>query len=218
MPKPKYPKKPTTQLRERKMINPKRNSVLQKAKDAANWSKDAASKVKDKSRESLDRAYEAKRPFAVEALEQLRADNPRATPAKIQKMLDEELMAVEAEHDGTSEDFASAVSMYVFTSLELHDVDVEAESKHQKMIDLMVVLDSTAVKVARKAVGIAATVVMFLPQGKAVKGVAVAKKAIAGAAVAKGVLASKKAESRVAKTIIERTAKILGPAPKSWRD
>jgi hypothetical protein len=191
---------------------------MKKAKDAANWSMDAASKVKDKSRESLDRAYEAKRLFALEALTQLRADNPEAAPAQIQIILDEELMSVEAEHDGTSEDFASAVSLYVFTSLELHDFDVEADSRHQKMIDLMVVLVSTAVKVARKAVGVAAAVVMILPQARAVKGVAVAKKAIAGAAVAKGVLANKKAESRVAKTIIERTAKILGPAPKSWRD
>lgn len=200
------------------MKKPNKDSVANAAMSAISWTKETSGKAKDKSRESLDRAYEAKRPFAVEALEQLRADNPKATPVKIQKMLDEELMAVEAEHDSTSGDFASAVSMYVITSLELHSVDVESESKHQKMIDLMVVLDSTAVKVARKAVGIAATVVMFLPQGKAVKGVAIAKKAIAGAAVAKGVLASKKAESRVAKTIIERTAKILGPAPKAWRD
>jgi hypothetical protein len=162
------------------MKKPNKDSVANAAKSALSWTKETAGKAKDKSREGLDRAYEVKRPFAVAALEQLRADNPKATPAKIQKMLDEELMAVEAEHDSTSEDFASAVSMYVFTSLELHDVDVQSESKHQKMIDLMVVLDSTAVKVARKAVGIAATVVMFLPQGKAVKGVAVAKKAIAG--------------------------------------
>jgi hypothetical protein len=200
------------------MKKPSKDSVSQAAKTAFSWTKDTAAKAKDKSREGLDRAYEAKRHFAVAALEQLRVDNPKAKPVKIQEMLDEELMAIEAEHDSTSEDFASAVSLYVFTSLELHHVDVEAESKHQKMIDLMVVLDSTAVKVARKAVGVAAAVVMILPQGRAVKGVAVAKKAIAGAAVAKGVLVNKKAESRVAKTIIDRTAKILGPAPKSWRD
>jgi hypothetical protein len=197
---------------------PSKESVSQAAKTALNWTKDTAAKAKDKSRESLDRAYEAKRPFAVEALEQLRADNPKASPSKIQSLLDEELKAVEAEYDSSSQDFASAVSLYVFTSLELHDVDEDDDSKHQKLIDLMVVLDSTAVKVARKAVGVAAAVVMILPQGRAVKGVAVAKKAIAGAAVAKGVLANKKTESRVAKTIIERTAKILGPAPKSWRD
>lgn len=199
------------------MKTPKKNLVIQKAQDAANWSKAAASKVKDKSRETLDRAYEAKRPFAVEALEQLRADNPKASPSKIQALLDEELKAVEAEFDSSSQDFASAVSLYVFTSLELHDVDEDEDSKHQKLIDLMVVLDSTAVKVARKAVGIAAAVVMILPQGRVVKGAAVAKKAIAGAALAKGVLANKKAESRVAKTIIDRTAKILGPSPKSWK-
>lgn len=200
------------------MKKPNKDSVTNAAKSALSWTKDTAGKAKDKSREGLDRAYEAKKPFAVAALEQLRADHPKATPAKIQAILDEQLKAAEAEFDSSSVDFSSALSMYVFTSLELHEFDEESESQHQKLIDLMVVLDSTAVKFARKAVGVAATAVMLLPAGRAVKGVAVAKKAIAGAAVAKGVLAKSKGDSRVAKTIIERTAKILGPAPKSWRD
>lgn len=198
------------------MKKPSKESVSQAAKDAVSWTKQTAGKAKDKSREGLDRAYEAKKPFAIAALQQLRADHPKASPAKIQAILDEELKAAEAEFDSSSVDFSSALSMYVFTSLELHEVDEDAESKHQKLIDLVVILDSSAVKFARKAVGVAATVVAFLPQGKAVKGVAVARKAIAGAAVAKGVLASTKNQSRVAKTIIERTAKVLGPAPSSW--
>jgi hypothetical protein len=198
------------------MKKPSKESVSQVAKDALNWTKQTADKAKGKSREGLDRAYEAKKPFAIAALQQLRADNPKASPAKIQAILDQELKAAEAEFDSSSLDFSSALSMYVFTSLELHEVDEDAESKHQKLIDLVVILDSSAVKFARKAVGVAATVVAFLPQGKAVKGVAVARKAIAGAAVAKGVLASTKSQSRVAKTIIERTAKVLGPAPASW--
>jgi hypothetical protein len=198
------------------MKTPNINSLLQKAKDAADWSKDTASKVKDKSRESLDRAYESRRPFAIAALEELRADNPKASPRKIQEILDEQLMAIEAEFDSSSEDFSSAVSLYVFTSLEVHDIDEEDEDKHQKLIDLVVILDSSAVKFARKAVGVAATVVAFLPQGRAIKGVAVARKAVAGAAIAKGVLNKTKSNSRVAKTVIERTAKVLGPAPAAW--
>lgn len=106
--------------------------------------------------------------------------------------------------------------MSVFTSLELHEVDEDAESKHQKLIDLAVILESPAVKLARKAVGVAATVVAFLPPGKAIKGVAVARKAVAGAVVAKCVLSKTKNESRVAKTIIERTATVLGPVPATW--
>jgi hypothetical protein len=198
------------------MKKPNKDSVANAAKSAFTWTKETAGKAKDKSREALDKAYEAKKPFAVAALEQLRADNPKASPRKIQEILDEQLMATEAEFDSSSEDFSSAVSLYVFTSLEVHDIDEEDEGKHQKLIDLVVILDSSAVKIARKAVGVAATVVAFLPQGKAIKGVAVARKAVAGAAVAKGVLNKTKGNSRVAKTIIERTAKVLGPAPAAW--
>ncbi len=198
------------------MKKPNKDSVANVAKNALSWTKDTAGKAKDKSREALDKAYEAKRPFAIAALEQLRADNPKASPRKIQEILDEQLRATEAEFDSSSEDFSSAVSLYVFTSLEVHDIDEEDEGKHQKLIDLVVILDSSAVKIARKAVGVAATVVAFLPQGKAIKGVAVARKAVAGAAIAKGVLNKTKGNSRVAKTIIERTAKVLGPAPAAW--
>jgi hypothetical protein len=198
------------------MKKPNKDSVANVAKNALSWTKDTAAKAKDKSREGLDRAYEARKPFAVAALEQLRADNPKASPRKIQEILDEQLMATEAEFDSSSEDFSSAVSLYVITSLEVHDIDEEDEGKHQKLIDLAVILDSSAVKIARKAVGVAATVVAFLPQGKAIKGVAVARKAVAGAAIAKGVLNKTKGNSRVAKTIIERTAKVLGPAPATW--
>jgi len=204
-------------IREGIVKKPSKESVTNAAKSALAWTKDTATKAKEKSRESLDRAHEAKRSFAVAALEELRADNPEATPAKIQAILDEDLKAAEAEHDSSSVDFSSAASIYILTSLELRGFDDDSDSKHQKLIDLVIVLDSTAVKFARKAVGVAATVVMLLPQARAVKGVAVAKKAIAGAAIAKGVLSKTKGNSRVAKTIIERTAKILGPAPKSWK-
>jgi hypothetical protein len=198
------------------MKKPNKDSVAQAAKDALNWTKETAGKAKDKGREGLDKAYEAKRPFAIAALEQLRADNPKASPRKIQEILDEQLRATEAEFDSSSMDFSSAASLYVITSLELHDIDEQADDKHQKLIDLVVILDSSAVKFARKAIGMAATVVAFLPQGRAIKGVALARKAVAGAAVAKGVLNKTKGSSRVAKTIIEKTAKVLGPAPATW--
>lgn len=198
------------------MKKPSKDSVAQAAKEALNWTKETAGKAKDMGREGLDKAYEARKPFAVAALEQLRADNPKASPRKIQEILDEQLKATEAEFDSSSADFSAAVSLYVFTSLELQDIKEGADEKHQKLIDLVVILDSSAVKFARKAVGVAAAVVAFLPQGRAIKGVAVARKAVAGAAVAKGVLSKTKSESRVAKTIIERTAKVLGPAPAKW--
>ena len=115
------------------MKKPNKDSVANAAKNALNWTKETAGKAKDKSREGLDRAYEAKRPFAVAALEELRAENPKASPRKIQEILDEQLKATEAEFDSSSLEFSSAVSLYVFTSLELHDIDEEDEDKHQKL-------------------------------------------------------------------------------------
>jgi hypothetical protein len=195
---------------------PNKDSVANAAKEALIWTKETAGKAKDKGREGLDKAYETRRPFAIAALEQLRAENPKASPRKIQEILDEQLKATEAEFDSSSSDFSAAATLYVMTSLELHNTDKEDEAKRQKLVDLVVILDSSAVKFARKAIGVAATVVAFLPQGRAIKGVAVARKAVAGAAVAKGVLNQTKSSSRVAKTIIERTAKVLGPAPAAW--
>jgi hypothetical protein len=196
---------------------PSKDSVSQAAKTALSWTKDTAAKAKDKSRESLDRAYESKKPLAEQALAQLRSENPKANPTKIQALLDDALRSAEEEYGTSSVEFSSTVSLYVFTSLEIHGFDEDVESKHQKLIDLMVVLDSSAGKVARKAVGVAANIVMLLPQGRAVRGVALAQKAVAGAAAAKNVLAQSKIETKVADTVIARTTKILGPAPKTWK-
>jgi hypothetical protein len=197
---------------------PSKDSVSQAAKTALSWTKDTAAKAKDKSRESLDRAYESKKPLAEQALAQLRSENPKANPTKIQALLDDALRSAEEEYGTSSVEFSSTVSLYVFTSLEIHGFDEDVESKHQKLIDLMVVLDSSAVKVARKAVGVAANIVMLLPQGRAVRGVALAQKAVAGAAAAKNVLAQSKIETKIADTVIGRTTKILGPAPKTWKN
>jgi hypothetical protein len=197
---------------------PSKDSVSQAAKTALSWTKDTAAKAKDKSRESLDRAYENKKPLAEQALAQLRSESPKANPMKIQALLDDALRSAEEEYGTSSVEFSSTVSLYVFTSLEIHGFDEDVESKHQKLIDLMVVLDSSAVKVARKAVGVAANIVMLLPQGRAVRGVALAQKAVAGAAAAKNVLAQSKVETKVADTVISRTSKILGPSPKTWKN
>jgi len=199
---------------------PNKSELAQGAKNAVNWTKDTAGKAKDKTRESLNKAYEAKKPFAVEALIQLRRENPKASPTKIQALLDDELREAEKESGMGSSDFASVASMYVFTSIELHNLEDGSPANHQKLTDLMVMLDSSAVRVARKVVGIAATAVMLLPQGKAIKGVTVARKAIAGAAAAaattKGALKATGKELAISGTIISQTKKILGPAPKSW--
>jgi hypothetical protein len=197
---------------------PNKSELAQGAKNAVNWTKDTAGKAKDKTRESLNKAYEAKKPFAVEAL--IRRENPKANPTKIQALLDDELREAEKESGMGSSDFASVVSMYVFTSIEIHNLEDGSPANLQKLTDLMVMLDSSAVRVARKVVGIAATAVMLLPQGKAIKGVKVARKAIAGAAAAaattKGALKATGKELAISGTIISQTKKILGPAPKSW--
>lgn len=202
------------------MKKPNKDSVSQAAKNAISWTKDTAGKAKDKSREGLNKAYEAKKPFAIEALIQLRRENPKASPTKIQTLLDDQLREAEKESGMGSSEFSSIMSMYVFTSIELHNLEDGSSANHQKLTDLMVMLDSSAVRVARKVVGIAANVVMLLPQGKAIKGVRVARKAIEGTAAAaaatKGVLKANGKELAISGTIISQTKKILGPAPKAW--
>ena len=199
---------------------PNKSEFAHGAKNAVNWTKDTAGKAKDKTRESLNKAYEAKKPFAVEALVQLRRENPKASPAKIQTLLDNQLREAEKESGMGSSEFSSAMSMYVFTSIELHNLEDGSSANRQKLTDLMVLLDSSAVRVARRVVGIAANVVMFLPQGKAIKGVTVARKAMVGAAAAaattKGVLKANGKELAISGTVISQTKKILGPAPKAW--
>ena len=202
------------------MKKPNKDSVSQVAKNAINWTKDTAGKAKDKSREGLNKAYEAKKPFAIEALIQLRRENPKASPTKIQTLLDNQLREAEKESGMGSSEFSSVMSMYVFTSIELHNLEDGSSANRQKLTDLMVLLDSSAVRVARRVVGIAANVVMFLPQGKAIKGVTVARKAMVGAAAAaattKGVLKANGKELAISGTLISQTKKILGPAPKAW--
>jgi hypothetical protein len=193
------------------MAKPKKESVLTKVKGAVSW-------AKDKNRQGLDSAYEAKKPLALAMLKQLREANPKATPSKIQDLLAEELRASETQFGSASVEFSTAIALFVLASIELHQLDEDDEDHHQKLIDLMMVLDSSAVKLARKAVGVAATAVMFLPQGKAVKGVATARKAVAATATAKAVLEASNTKIVVADKVITRTAKILGPAPKRWSD
>lgn len=199
---------------------PKRTDVTQTAKNAVIWTKETAVKAKDKTREGLDKAYQAKKPIAIENLIDLRRANPKATPAEIQTILDDELREAESQSGMGSSEFASVVSMYVFTSMELHNLEDGSPANRQKLTDLMVMLDSSAVRVARKVVGIAATAVMLLPQGKAIKGVRVARKALTGAAAAavttKGVLKANGKDLAISGTVISQTKKILGPAPKTW--
>lgn len=212
-------------------VNPE--SVFKKAKVAATWAKDSAvkvagksvetaAKVKDKSRDSLNKAYEAKLPVAKEVLAQLRSENPKASPNAVQTLLDGQLRNAEMEFGGSSLEFSTAISLYVVASLELHEMDDDlTDIKHQKLMDLMVILDSSAVKFTRKAVGIAAAAVMLVPAGRATKGIIVAQKAVTkGAALAaatKTVLAKSKVQTKVADQIIDKTNKILGPASNSWK-
>ncbi|MEY4654886.1 MAG: hypothetical protein RL523_285 [Actinomycetota bacterium] len=208
-------------------------SVLGKAKSAALWAKDSAVKVagksvetavkvKDKSRDSLNKAYEAKLPVAKEVLSHLRSENPKAGPYEVQLLLDDQLRNAEQEFGGASVEFSTAVSLYVVASLELHEMDDDdTDIKHQKLMDLMVILDSSAVKFTRKAVGVAAAAVMLVPAARATKGVLVAQKVVIKsatlAAATKTVLSKGKLDTKISNQIIARTGKVLGPASKVWK-
>jgi len=178
-------------------------------------SKQVINSAKDKTRAGLDKAYEAKRPFAVAAIEELRAMNPKATPSQIQEMLNQNLLQAETRFAPTSAKFSSAATLYVNASVELRELDIKSTAGHQKLVNLMLVLDSAGIKYVRWAVNIAAFVLPFMKGAKAVKiagGIAVAAK---GA----GKIAPKlKSKYSVADFLITKTNSTLGPVPARWSD
>jgi hypothetical protein len=177
-------------------------------------SKQVITAAREKTRSGFDKAYEAKRPFAIAAIAEFRETNPKATPTQIQDLLDQQLMRAESRFSPISAKFSAAATLYVNSSVELRGLDIKSTSGHQKLVDLMVVLDSAGIKYFRWAVNIAAFVLPFMKGAKAVK--------IAGVAVAAmgaGKIANKvQSKYSVADFLITKTNSTLGPVPRKWAD
>ena len=176
-------------------------------------SKQILDSAKARTRDGLDKGYEAKRPYAKTALEELRVANPKATPNQIQEILDKNLVDAEARFGSTSAKFSTAATIYVMTSVELRELDIKSTSGHQKLVDLMVMFDSAGVKFVRRAINLAIWVLPFMKGAKVAKIVGGVTVAASGASkIAKRV----QGKYSVADFLITKTNKTLGPIQVSW--
>jgi cell division septum initiation protein DivIVA len=120
--------------------------------DAASGLKDA---VTDKSREVLDNAYEKRRALALANLKRLLNDNQDATPAMLMGKLEAELKRCEVQAGSDSDSFTTAAAQYVLTAVELYGDQADDEAGRQRLIDLILVLDSTVSRLILEYGGLA---------------------------------------------------------------
>ena len=187
---------------------------------------DGLNKAKVRNRAAMDRAYLSRLPFAKAKLAQIRNDYPQATPADVQELLNEELIAAEVELGVASVKYSTFASMYVLTSAELRELDIKNEAAHQKFMDLIVVLDGKVFRFIRRA---APWVLMFAapflkgakpvqaalktPVAKKLQGKAMKKVVKAARPVAKNLINQMQTQPIVSGKIIEYTNNKLGPVP-----
>ena len=222
------------------MSDSKKNVFARKAKDAGDLAINAGGVVVDvwkelneKTRKAIEKSYKAKRPLAISKIESIRHASPKSTPTDTQMILDRDLNTVEARKGVLSVSYTSAASLYVLASMELRQLDPNSAEAHQKLVNLLVLVDSRAVRVARRLANVAIWVVPYLKLAKGAKVVSVATKsaqmARRAASVKKTLDAAKvigplaavalkdvKKNGRVTSYIIEQTGKILGPTPATW--
>ena len=177
-------------------------------------------KVKDdtleRNREALDKAYETRRPFAIARIEELRILQPTATPNAVIGLLEKDLLEAEKKFGVTTEQFSSAVMMYVISTLEVHQQATGKELSRGRIVDIMMIVDSRAVKGARKVLGGAIAVATFLPIGRGAKAVKTALKVGAAIGTAKVVLDKAKDAGKISQLVISSVKKTLGPVPVRW--
>lgn len=223
------------------MATNKTEFIAKKAQDAGKLANKAGEGValawKDlskKTRDGIQRAYEAKRPLAVSKLAEIRQGQPGITPQEAQDLLDVELNSVESTKGGFSIAYTSAASLYVITSMEIRQLDKTSKDANQKIVSLLVLLDSAAVRGIRRIVNVAIYVLPFLKGVKVLQGAGVAVKLAQvskRAAPAKKILSLAKAAALpkaaemvkdfknkgiISSYIIDQSTKILGPTPTSW--
>ncbi len=177
-------------------------------------SKKVATAVKQKRRDWLDSNYQAKRVEAVALLENIRANNPKFSPADVLAYLESNLAKAEKNSGFHSSEFATAAAMYVLISFEVRQLDTSAGTDHQKLVDLITSIDNGLVNGTRKALGAAIGLALFfLPAGKVTKAISAVL-----ALAAKSGSAAKKAQEivNVSKILITRTNEVLGAAPEKW--
>ncbi len=173
----------------------------------------------DKNRDALDKAYEARKPAAVAKVEELRLAKPTATPKEILSSLEKDLAEAEKQFGLTSEQFSAEAMSFVISSFEVHRQASGKTISRSRTLDILMVVDSKAVKIARKIVGGAFIVASIFPVAKAAKGAKGTKAALkVGVALvtAKSVLDKTSDSGKVSQFLISSVKKHLGPTPSTW--
>jgi hypothetical protein len=175
--------------------------------------------VDDKARSALDKAYESKRPLAVKNIARIKKSNSSATPAELIDILESDLKTAEDKSGTDSDAFTSAVTLYVFSTVEVYGSKVLNSKKRQLLIDTIVVIDSEVAKVIAQfggaAVGLLAGRIGAL--GKAVAAVGKVSNKMAWIKPLTNLAGIKNPGKKSTTWVVTNsTRKILGPAPKSW--
>lgn len=175
--------------------------------------------IDDKVREALDKAYEAKRKLAVKNLAQLRKENPEASPAEALDLLEAELKKVESIDGADSERFLSATSTFVFSAVELYPGSPDDSPNKQRLIDAIVLLDSSVAKNIAKygelALGI--LIARYAGLGKVAGEILKASAKVAWASQLLELAGIKNPGMKgTAWAIDAATRKILGAVPETW--
>lgn len=203
------------------MGNPTKN-IAGAVKNGADSVAAGAGKAKDfvveKSRASLDKAYAAKKPLAVEKLARLRAENKTASPADLVKLLETELSATEAKAGAESTVFTAAASLFVFTVIEIHGGSKVSPAR-QRLIDAIIVADSKVTKNVAKYGGFALSLLTKRLRviGTAVAAISSARSKFPWLKQVASILGVEEAAKKgAAWIVIAATRKSLGPAPAKW--
>jgi hypothetical protein len=174
--------------------------------------------VVDKSRASLDKAYAAKKPLAVEKLARLRADNKGASPADLVKLLETELSATEVKSGAKSAVFTAAASLFIFTVVEIHG-NPKMSPARQRLIDGIIIADSKVTKNVAKYGGFALSLLTKRLRiiGTAVAAISSARSKFPWLKQVVAILGVEEAAKKgAAWIVIAATRKSLGPVPEKW--
>ena len=189
------------------------------AKKGMEVAKDSAEVVAEKSRSALNEAYDSKRPTALKNLQRLRKAHPECSPQEIIALLEDDLKKAEVKSGSDSDAFTSALTLFVFTTLEIYGSKVADKHKRQLLVDSVVVVDSEVARLVAQLGG--AAVQLFAGSAGAV-GKAVSAISKAGDKLSKFkplmTLAGIKNPGKKSATWIVTTStlNVLGPVPKAW--
>lgn len=193
------------------------------AKVAAGSIADQARKTKgsvdEKIRATLDAAYESKRQAAIENVARIKKANADLSPQEVLGQLRNDLKAADESSGEKTDSFTSAASLYILSVVEVHGAGKQLNGNSQKLVDVVIALDSSAAKTILALGGFAVTLLAkrFGPVGKALTAAAkLGGKAAVVASLVSLTGIKSPGKKGAAWAVIAATEKLLGEPPKSW--